>query len=117
MVSPKLFLASVVPAGTAAVTSPLGGMEQYAGVLALSCFAGTFLGGILLSYFWKTFGPWKELESAKQALKTCHENHEEQAKIVLRATAEIAEVTARYDMLTEALNRGNFAIHITKDPK
>lgn len=94
----------------------LGDVEKYAGVMALACFAGVLLGGMALSYFWKVFGPWKQLEEAKAELRRCQDHRTEADAKVSRVQVELAEVRARYDVLIAALREGDFFLAIDKRP-
>lgn len=92
----------------------IGDLEKYVGIIALACFGGTFLGGMLLSYFWKVFGPWKMLEEAKNELQKCETHRLESNLAQLRQTAELADVNARFDVLREAIVRSGFELQIDK---
>lgn len=91
--------------------------EKYAGVMALACFAGVFLGGMLLSYFWKVFGPWKQLEAAQRELRDCQVSRETTNREISRALAELAEMKGRYEIFQEALDRGGFQMQIDRQTK
>jgi hypothetical protein len=89
-------------------------LSKYAGVIAMACFAGTFLGGLLLSYFWKTFGPWKQMEDIKMQLARCQAREVEAQVREIRVNAELADVKARLDIMREAILRSGFELQIDK---
>lgn len=90
----------------------IGDLEKYVGLMALGCFGGTFLGGMLLSYFWKVFGPWKLLEDVKKQLAVCEENEAAYRVRELRTNAEMADISARFEVLREAMVRSGFELRI-----
>lgn len=84
--------------------------EKYAGVLALACFSGVFLGGMLLSYFWKVFGPWKQLESAQSQIRDCNAKMDDMRRDNARTQTELTEIKTRYEMMQEAMKSGWFRL-------
>lgn len=88
-------------------------LVQYAGPLAFASFAGTMLGGIALSFFWKNFGPWKLLEACRQECAECKQDRERDQQEHLRMQAKLSDLEARYETFKEALNRSGLGIHIT----
>jgi hypothetical protein len=95
----------------------IGDLEKYAGIFALACFAGIFLGGMLLSYFWKTFGPWKQLGELRVELAACEDHREEARKETARAMAKCAEIEAKFEILSEAVKLGGFSLRMDKDKR
>lgn len=85
-------------------------MAVYAGPMALAAFAGTFLGGLALSLFWKWFGPWKALEDARKQCIECEAHREVDRTKMIRLEAELAENKAGLQMLREAMRGGGFAL-------
>lgn len=88
-------------------------LVNYAGPLAFAAFAGTLLGGIALSFFWKNFGPWKLLEQCKKECLQCQEDREQGQAELLRMQAQISDLSARHELFKEALNRSGLGLRIT----
>jgi hypothetical protein len=88
----------------------LSKLTAYAGPIALAAFAGVFLGGIALSFFWKNFGPWKMLESCREECSKCHSE---------RATlgAEVADLKARHETMQEAMELAGLGLIIGSTSK
>ncbi len=80
-------------------------LAQYAGPVALAAFSGTFLGGVVLSFFWKNFGPWKLLEACKKQCEDCAREREEDAKERDVDRVKMADLNARYEILLEAVQK------------
>ena len=68
-------------------------LTEFAGPIALAAFAGTLLGGIALSFFWKNFGPWKLLEACREECAKCHEEREELLKLYEKIVREDLGIT------------------------
>lgn len=83
-----------------------------AGPLALAAFAGTLLGGIALSFFWKNFGPWKILEEVKHELLDCRLRCEQRDAQDVVMKAEWADMAARYEILKAAVNRAGLGLQL-----
>lgn len=94
-----------------------------AGTLALSAFAGVFLGGILLSFFWKNFGPWKLLDECKRECQKCRDERESDGRnwdIILdtqqrehaRILAEVSDFKARYEVLSDAVKASGLGLKL-----
>lgn len=83
-----------------------------AGPLALAAFAGTLLGGIVLSFFWKNFGPWKILDECKRELLECRARCEREDGERVKMRAEFADVMARYEILKIAVNRAGLGLQL-----
>lgn len=83
-----------------------------AGPLALAAFAGTLLGGVALSFFWKNFGPWKLLEAAKRECETCKSAREKDADEHAELRAKISDLTARYEILKTAVNKAGLGLRL-----
>jgi hypothetical protein len=88
-------------------------LAQYAGPIALASFAGVFLGGLALSFFWKNFGPWKLLEACKAECLECAKDREEKDKDILRMQGEISDLNARLDIFTKAAEAGGLALSLS----
>ncbi len=80
-------------------------LAQYTGPVALAAFAGTFLGGVVLSFFWKNFGPWKLLESCKKQCEECAKEREEDARERDVDRVKMADLHAHYEILLEAVQK------------
>jgi hypothetical protein len=91
-------------------------IAAYAGPMALAAFTGVFLGGLMLSFFWKWFGPWAMLAEAKKALDECHAERSVDAKERARTMAEMADLRASYTILLEAVNRGGLGLRLVPTP-
>lgn len=87
-------------------------LAQYAGPVALAAFAGTFLGGIALSFFWKNFGPWKLLEAAREECRLCHLERERESLNSATRDAKLADLQARYDIIMHAMERGGLGLQL-----
>jgi hypothetical protein len=87
-------------------------IAQYAGVLALASFAGCLLGGIALSFFWKSFGPWKLLEEAKRECAGCRLDREADARSRTELEARLTDLVARHDILKDAVNRAGLGLNL-----
>lgn len=87
-------------------------LASYAGPVALAAFAGTFLGGVALSFFWKNFGPWKLLESARKEIETCEKLREEESKDREKLKAAMADLNARYEILHQAVRAANLGLKL-----
>ena len=85
-------------------------LAMYAGPIALAAFAGVFLGGICLSFFWKNFGPWKLLDAARAELAKCQAHRDEAAIENARILAQMADLHARYEIVIDAVNRAGLGI-------
>lgn len=92
---------------------------QYAGPLALACFCGIFLGGLALSFFWTSFGPWNQLRLTQEALKeakqeceNCRLMRELDGETRLREKAELADLKARYLIIAKALEASGLRIQL-----
>ena len=85
-------------------------LAQYAGPVALAAFAGTFLGGVVLSFFWKNFGPWKLLEACKTQCEECAREREEDAKERDIDRVKMADLHARYEILLDAVQKGGLGL-------
>lgn len=90
----------------------LGNIAQYAGPMSLAAFAGTLLGGIALSFFWKNFGPWKLLQACQEECKKCHEEREADHKKISRVEIHLADLSARYTTLLDAVERGGLGLQL-----
>lgn len=90
----------------------MGALLGQAGPLALAAFAGTLLGGIALSFFWKNFGPWQMLESCREQCARSQIELEECRRREARTQAELSDLRARYDIMLEALARAGIGIGI-----
>ncbi len=90
-------------------------LAPYVGPLGLVCFAGTFLGGLLLSFFWKTFGPWKELEACRRECEKCHAERQVDAADRAKLSAQVADLGARYDILLDAVHASGLGLRLTAD--
>lgn len=87
-------------------------LAPFAGPLALAAFVGTFLGGLILSLFWKKFGPWKMLEEAKREIDECR-RHREQDKIDSdRLVAKVSDMSARYEIMAQALQNSGLTMQL-----
>mgnify|MGYP006878590104 CR=1 FL=1 len=95
----------------------LAKVAQYAGPLALAAFAGTLLGGIALSFFWKNFGPWKLLEACREECKKGHEVREEEIRKRNAVELKLADLEARYDILMKAVERGGLGLQLNSTPE
>ena len=84
----------------------------YAGPIALAAFAGVFLGGICLSFFWKNFGPWQLLEACKQECGACHEARLRDANARADKDAEIADIRAQLSILQNALEHSGLKLSL-----
>ena len=91
----------------------LAKVAGYAGPMALAAFAGTLLGGIALSFFWKNFGPWKLLEAAREECRKCQEDRASETTERTRILAEFADLKARYDIILSAVERGGLGLQLT----
>jgi hypothetical protein len=87
-------------------------LPQYAGPLALAAFAGTLMGGLALSLFWKYFGPWKMLDECKIQLSHCHSEREEDSRDRAKLAAQLAEMNTAYGILKQALAAGGLGLVI-----
>lgn len=87
-------------------------LAQYAGPIALAAFMGTFLGGVVLSFFWKNFGPWQLLKEANKALAECRIHREEDGRERARQMAEFADLKARFMLMTDAVNLAGLGLRI-----
>lgn len=85
-------------------------LANYAGPIALAAFAGVFLGGIALSFFWKNFGPWKMLETCREEVAKCHKERDEDAKLRAAQGAELADARARLDVMQEAMSQAGLGL-------
>lgn len=90
----------------------IGQVSQWAGALALAAFAGTFLGGITLSFFWKNFGPWKLLEACREECAKCQEEREENERNTARLEAKLADLNARHAIVMQAIERGGLGLQL-----
>lgn len=90
----------------------LGDITQWAGTLALAAFAGTLLGGIALSFFWKSFGPWKLLEECRRECEQCRADREEDQRLMSEVTVKLTDLEARYDILKRAVNAAGLGLQI-----
>lgn len=88
----------------------------YAGPIALAAFAGVFLGGIALSFFWKNFGPWQLLEACKQECSACHEARLRDANSRADKDAEIADIRAQLSMLQSVIEKSGFRMLLAPHP-
>ncbi len=91
-------------------------LAQYAGPVALAAFSGTFLGGVLLSFFWKNFGPWKLLEACKKQCEDCAREREEDAKERDVDRVKMADLNARYEILLKAVQQGGLGLALRLVP-
>lgn len=91
-------------------------VASWTGPLAASAFAGTLLGGMALSFFWKNFGPWMLLEAAQKALEESNDKHEECLRQQTVMAAKLAETQSRQDVVMEALHRAGLGVYIGPDP-
>lgn len=88
----------------------LGGV----GPFAAAAFGAVFLAGVALSFFWKYFGPWQQLKEAHGTLTEVKIQLEECQANDARTKAEMADLSARYSMLIEAMTRSGIAMVIGK---
>jgi hypothetical protein len=91
-------------------------LGQYTGPLALACFAGVMLGGIALSFFWKKFGPWNLLEECKKECARCREARDDEYQRYIAQEAKVAELTTRYSILLDAVQKGGLGLVIGRRP-
>lgn len=87
-------------------------LVNVAGPLALAAFAGTLLGGIALSFFWKSFGPWKLLDEATRECANCRAERLEDARARADFQGKYADLLARYEILKDAVNRGGLGLNL-----
>lgn len=90
----------------------LAKIAEYAGPIALAAFAGTLLGGIVLSFFWKNFGPWKLLEAAKEECRKCQEERAAESSERTLMLAEFTDLKARYNILIAAVEHGGLGLQL-----
>lgn len=113
---------------TAQVSMPkFADVAQWAGILSLACFSGTFLGGLLLSFTWTTFGPWNQLrltqaalEKASEECEQCRLMRELDSEARLRERAELADIKTRYMIIAQALEASGMRLQLGAmkiDPK
>lgn len=87
-------------------------LAVYAGPIALAAFAGVFLGGLCLSFFWKNFGPWQLLEACKVECQACQDQRIKDANLRAEKDAEIADIRAQLNILQSALEKSGLKLMV-----